>query len=326
VYEESTYAAYANGEGMLFYPGGKYGSEYPFPSIRLVAFRDSVDDYDMLCVLEDLLNEYTEKYGIASIDVNDYVADLYASMYHGTDYYEDDALVYKAREELVRRILALQNDGVLITQQQGAENSLVVYSDNATLSFNGTTVNGRALETEGYAYTPSFTGNQLVIKASDSELTYFAHSVTPIDLTKTQTTEGSSTVVNGSKIAVTMKSIDKGDDLVNKRAKPYVQFACQPTDFNSLSFTLKNTCEQAISVDVMLVYEGGLTKVIGGTYIKEGDEKSFRMYVSEEAEIDFSRVQYIRFSFDNSVLNEEGASVLFGTYTFDLSALTYDKK
>ncbi len=324
VYEESTYAAYANGEGMLFYPGGRYGNEYPFPSIRLVAFRDSVDDYDMLCVLEDLLNEYTEKYGIADIDVNDYVADLYATMYHGTDYYEDDALVYKAREELVSRILALQNDGLLATTNNA--NQVVVYSKNATLSFNGTAMNGTALAGDGYVYTPNLTDSTLTIKTDKSEFTYIVRSKVALDVTKTQLTEGSSASVNGSQVGVTMKSIDKGDDLANMRAKPYVQFECKPTDFNSVSFTLKNTCDKAISADIMLVYDSGVTKVIGGAYVGIGEEKSFRMYASEEVEIDFSRVRYVRFSFDNSVLDTAGNTVLFGTYTFDISNLIYDKK
>ena len=331
VYEESTYAAYANGEGMLFYPGGKYASEYPFPSIRLAAFRDSVDDYDMLCVLEDLLDEYTAKYGIDKINVNDYVADLYASMYNGTDYYEDDALVYQAREELVRRIQALQADGVLFTNEyEGGQNVVKAYSTNATLTVNGTSVNGTA-SGDGYAYELNATAGTVSVQAAASEISYTVRAVTAIDLTKTKLTENSTASVSGDKISLTIQSIDKGDDLANKRAKPYVQFECGLKNFNSLAFAFTNTCEKGIAADVILVYDSGTTKAVGSIYVSAGKEQFFRMYVSEEMDVDFSRVKYIRFAFDNTVLDrnaewQKATSVMFGTYTFDLTSFVFDKK
>ncbi len=44
------------GDGILIYPGAVYGQLDPIPSIRLINMRDGVEDYELLCMLE-------EKYG-----------------------------------------------------------------------------------------------------------------------------------------------------------------------------------------------------------------------------------------------------------------------
>lgn len=333
VYDEPNKAAYANGEGMLFYPGLKYGSESPFPSIRLVSFRDSVDDYDMICVLEDLLNKYTEQYGIDPIDVNDYIDDLYASMYNGTDYYDDDCLVYRAREELVRRILALQEDGVLVRSNYTASgNEVTVYSVDSALSLNGTTVNGVALGDGaiGYRYTvdaSTVTDGKLAIKGSASEWTYVVREICALDAANATGTEGSSVTAEGDTWHITAASVDRGDSLANKRYKPYVQFELKaPTDFYSLAFAVENTSDRAIGVDVLLVYSDGVTKSVGGFYIGIGVTDEVRLFIGQESEIDLSRVAYVRFVFDNTVQNGSGEQELFGTYTFDIVGMVYDKK
>ena len=76
-----------------------------------------MEDYKMISVLENLLNEYAEKKNIEKIDVNDYLADVYASVFCNAEYYLDDSLVYAAREELARRIISLKN-GVLIEDKK----------------------------------------------------------------------------------------------------------------------------------------------------------------------------------------------------------------
>ncbi|MGD8240337.1 MAG: DUF4091 domain-containing protein [Armatimonadota bacterium] len=42
---------YPNGDGFLAYPGEKHGSAEPLPSIRLIAARDGVDDYELFLAL-----------------------------------------------------------------------------------------------------------------------------------------------------------------------------------------------------------------------------------------------------------------------------------
>ncbi len=102
-----------NGDGFLLYPGRYYGSDEPFATVRLAAYRDGMDDYDMLCVYEDLLKDYAQKNGLENFDFSAYVDDLYHSLFSGVVAKQDSALVYAAREELANRILSLRDSGKL---------------------------------------------------------------------------------------------------------------------------------------------------------------------------------------------------------------------
>lgn len=331
IYDTAHKGAYANGDGYLFYPGYRYGSEYPFASNRLAAFREAVDDYDMLCVLEDLLNEYTAKYGIAPIALNDYVSDLYASLYTGSDYYNDDSLVYEAREELVRRIYALQKDGILATSDYSSgANKTTVYSTNATLQLNGTTYNGTAIggSTGGYVYevpAAAVQNGKLTITANETEWTYAAYSVKKLDLSAATVTEDSTATKNGNTLDLVMKSVDTGNDNSNMRKKIYVQFAAgDVAAFNSFSFTITNKMDKGFSADVVAVLKNGVRKIIGGVYVRPNQETTVRSYVGAELGLDVTEIQYFRLEFDNMILDKNKNSVLFGQYTFSLRDVVYD--
>ncbi len=154
VYNTAARYAHCSGEGYLVYPGKYYGSSEPFPSLRLISHRESMDDYDMLCVYENLLNEYAKKYGIAEgLDLNDYVSDIYDSLFTGAIYYTDDALVYKARAELAKRIMALKNDDQLVvkTEQHGDTANLRIYTTASDLKVNDQTLTA-ASSGEGCVY------------------------------------------------------------------------------------------------------------------------------------------------------------------------------
>lgn len=43
------------GDGMLVWDGDEYGLDCPIPSLRLVGIRDGIEDYQMLCMLEELV-------------------------------------------------------------------------------------------------------------------------------------------------------------------------------------------------------------------------------------------------------------------------------
>ncbi len=102
-----------NGDGFLFYPGRYYGSSEPFATVRLAAYRDGMDEYDMLCIYEQLLQEYAQQNNIADFDFHLYVEDLYRSMFQGMVAKQDAGLLYAARKELANRILTLKNEGRL---------------------------------------------------------------------------------------------------------------------------------------------------------------------------------------------------------------------
>lgn len=102
-----------NGDGFLLYPGKYYGSDEPFGTIRLAAYRDGMDEYDMLCVYESLLQEYAQKQGITDFDFNAYVDDLYSTLFTGVVAKQNNEGLYAARNELAQRILTLKNQGTL---------------------------------------------------------------------------------------------------------------------------------------------------------------------------------------------------------------------
>ncbi len=110
-----------NGDGFLFYPGRYYESDEPFASVRLTAYRDGMDDYDMLCVYERLLTEYAKTNNLENFDFDAYVDDLYHSLFSGVVAKQDSAALYAAREELAKRILALQQENKLIYDPAAVE-------------------------------------------------------------------------------------------------------------------------------------------------------------------------------------------------------------
>lgn len=118
VYETAARYDEVNGDGYLLYPGKYYGSDKPFASVRLASYRDGMDDYDMLCVYEGLLKEYAAKNNIVDFDFDDYVADLYDSLFKGAVAESDDALIFQARKELANRILTLKNNGEPVANEK----------------------------------------------------------------------------------------------------------------------------------------------------------------------------------------------------------------
>lgn len=70
----------ANGDGVLVYPGHKYGLKNPIPTLRLVAIRDGNQDYEYLWLLEDRLNKAAKKLN-TTIDVQKVMAPYYARLF-----------------------------------------------------------------------------------------------------------------------------------------------------------------------------------------------------------------------------------------------------
>lgn len=160
VYGTAARYFYLNGDGFVVYPGGYYESESPFASLRLVAHRDSMDDYDMLCVYETMLQEYAVKNNITNFDANEYVMDLYDSLFKGTVAKNNDGKFYQAREELANRILALKN-GELVHPEADKEQMLLT---NFTEGTAGVTANEKSSITKGKSGTA-----QVVIKAESKD-------------------------------------------------------------------------------------------------------------------------------------------------------------
>lgn len=312
-YETAERANYCAGDGFLLYPGKYYGSEYPFASLRLVAYRDSMDDYDMLSVYEELLEEKAEKYGI-EIDVDKCLEDLYDSLFVGSSYYTDDSLVVEARRELAARILALKGEDEIVAIN-GAD-GLTVYSAKATLKVDGEEKSGVASE-DGYKYVLTGKKGEVTVEgAAKHTLTVKENAVaaTLTAATEAKVTDGSSVTVSGGKANVTIVSVYRSDDETidgaTKRYTPYVQLSVgNAENARSLDFVVTNNGTNNLEFTVRLVDKNGTAYNAGTVYVKAGGTKTVHVNLDATVftEDVMKNITAVRFAFAN--VNKDGTAL-----------------
>ena len=138
----------ANGDGMLLYPGAKYGLDEPLPSIRLMSLRDGFEDYEYLYMFGELAEEYGDEYKTS--ELADSLDSLYESLYEGTIPKTDYSLVLSARETLASMLEMANTEAhafVSVGEVNGAESKVQidVYAESgATLTVGGETVTGES--------------------------------------------------------------------------------------------------------------------------------------------------------------------------------------
>lgn len=101
----------SNGDGYLLYPGLLYGSDQPFPSLRLVAKRDGIDDYEYMVLLEEEYAALSAEYGNADLSAREVVAFLNRSILGRNASKLDSSNLFAARETLAALIGAAK-DGI----------------------------------------------------------------------------------------------------------------------------------------------------------------------------------------------------------------------
>ena len=299
------------GDGYLLYPGRKYGSEYPFASMRLVAYRDSVDDYDMLTVYEHLLNEKAKKYGI-EINFNDYVEDLYDTLFDGTQYYTDDSLVLTVRRELANRIMAVKSDlGLVISQKNGVA---TVYCERNSLRVDGE-LKGCASSGEGYVLTITNTWDKartFSIGADGELFNYTVYSGKDITFNQATANSTSSISVNGSYAEVTLRSEKKANDGQTIRFKPYIELSLSDiSNASNIQFEMDNVGDTEIETEVYIILEDGSQLQLGAIYIESQGERSVRLNFDRRKFTDevLAKAKKLRFTFEN-VLGDGTATLL----------------
>lgn len=94
-------------DGKLFYPGAPYGITGPVPSLRAVAYRDGMEDFELLQMVYDL---YEEK----GLDAADALSSVYAEVFSGTVANTSSAVFESTRLELIQMLEDIDSDlGVL---------------------------------------------------------------------------------------------------------------------------------------------------------------------------------------------------------------------
>ena len=150
------------GDGNIFYPGAKYGIDGPCPSLRAIAWRDGVDDYNLMKAVVDNggsaanlntlygLITYTFSDSIkASSETGSWLGSLISKNVNATVPIDDDAKFAIVRNALLQMAASATSEhAAIISNAQSAVNAVVAAT--------GTT---NALENAGSESTATISGN-----------------------------------------------------------------------------------------------------------------------------------------------------------------------
>ena len=311
----------ANGDGYIMYPGRAYGSPEPFPSLRLITYRDGLEDYDMLDVYERKIKAICEKYDIKNITAKDYISDIYNSLFTDVIPTEDHNKLYKAREELANRILNFQNedDYFVVTKIEDGQINLHIYANKNNININGTDVVPE-ISGDGYHYAYPLSNNKgmVTIKIGNNEYKYENvgyRNLTLFEFNNSITVSQESTFDNkeNGMVDFIIKSVEF-EDSITKTIKftPFITFSnVDLTGAKKLMFKYSNTSDtEDLLFDVDLLATGKTTTV-GGHFCIKGGSKEFEINL-EDRKIDLSKYSSIRIRFSNYYSDDDDNIIIFG--------------
>ena len=292
-YEDPTRWKGADGDGYLVYPGKYYGSETPIPSLRLVSYRDSMDDYDMLCVYEKLLTEAYESYGLGELNFEAYTEDLYSELFTGTVYNLDDSKLFEVRKELAKRILVLQGKEKLLDVQkyENGNRELNLYSTASGITADGKALTGKSVGEGKFLYTVPL-GNEATsvsVTAGDTDAEYRICGVVSATATdkNTSASDGSEFNIENGKILAKLNSKLFGtgtDDFKTINFTPSLTFVAESANSaDSLCFTVEN-CGGATDVYIKIVADN-MNYEIGSMYLAAGEKRDVKLRFTEGLKI-----------------------------------------
>ena len=121
-YTEAT-RGYTPGDGFFFYPGAKYGITGPVGSLRAVAYRDGVEDFEYLAQIEKL---YEERGMSAEVFLNS----IYDKIFWEVTPITDPEVFFDARREVGELLASISSDfGILYSE-------IEIAKGEATIEFN----------------------------------------------------------------------------------------------------------------------------------------------------------------------------------------------
>ncbi|HEY8443368.1 MAG TPA: DUF4091 domain-containing protein [Clostridia bacterium] len=294
-YEEPTRFPETVGDGYMFYPGKKYGVDTFLPSIRLTNFRDGQEDYDMLCLLDSIIEEKEEFFGLpkGSASSRLFVQNLYEMLYTGTIYNEDDAVFYQARRMLVDTILKNRSDTKFLISSNiigGSAVSDIYLANGYDLTVNGQRLTPEGASGQGVKYTITQTldkeaklditisqnGQTVetynIFVANKTNVIPLSQSVSPLYVSAT-----SQIVYENDTAVITLKS--KGDNLNELLTfTPLVgmnssAMSVKLDEVDTIRFTLTNTMSKALELKARLK-AGYYTYDLGTFTFEAGESKT----------------------------------------------------
>lgn len=122
-------------DGKIFYPGKPYGIEGPVASLRAAAYRDGMEDYE-------ILNGIYEAYAQQGLDASDALESIYSQLFSGTVTTGDSGLFGTVREEAFSLLSSCRGDfaiywGEISYKNDDAEVAFKVPSSSASVSADG---------------------------------------------------------------------------------------------------------------------------------------------------------------------------------------------
>lgn len=123
------------GDGNLFYPGATYGLKGPCPGLRAMAWRDGVQDYDLIEAFKDI-------YYANGLNPETALQQLYNRIFTGTIPTTDSDVFNAVRSELFQMIADLQQPTAVLykTQDVFMNQGTVEFAcldENAAVSYDG---------------------------------------------------------------------------------------------------------------------------------------------------------------------------------------------
>ncbi len=157
-----------NGDGLLFYPGKKYGIDGPLSSMRLETIRDGVEEFELMYALK---NAYTEKVELLNanganidLDIEEIIHSLTQNIYNGTTVTGSSEEFQKSRNAMLQLCLLLENTDTYLLDftDDGYGNATFEFlaESGSTVKFNGeattateTFPDGNGKQYNKYVYT-----------------------------------------------------------------------------------------------------------------------------------------------------------------------------
>ena len=298
------------------YPGRPYGSPEPFPSLRLVTYRDGLEDYEMLEVYENLIKETCKKYNIQDIDPRSYAMDVYNSIFTNSIPTEDHHALYKAREEIANRILTFNQRDFYFThvKEQGGNMVLNVYAEEPSLNIAGTNYDGESLGEGKYRYS-HILGSEpgdIVISGQQGDMKYHHHGYANItnfasnnELNVALSDESSYEIKEG-KLDVNLISVRKEDANKTIRFVPSIKFkGINLENAKKLIFKYSNGSSlEDLSFDVE-IETNDFTDIVGGHFcIREGS-KNVEIDLTKTS-LNLAKVNTLTIKFVNYFVDDAG--------------------
>ncbi len=273
-----SYQADANGDGYFFYPGKKYGSKTPFPSLRIMTIRDGNDDYDLLCELEKSYKNLETYYDLPSgtLSLNNTLEFIFDRIGVDVQYSSDAARIYEARRSVARLIELANSAAKLVILNDGIDSSAdfrVFVSNDFDVRINSSEADGNVQGLgKVYAYSLALdkADNYFNVKAVKGDMTVEygqrisgkVEKVTDFgvsDIGGVSVSQGMKYEINTENKTLGFTVVSYGDKLAELMSfKPYLSInksALNIADFSKveyLSFTLFNNSDVDSTVVIQI--------------------------------------------------------------------------